>query len=902
MSGQLIKDGELLITKLRMPPVRPDLVPRPRLITRLNNGIDLKLTLVSAPAGFGKTTLVSQWVQSLDCPVAWLSLDEGDNDPTRFFSYLIAAFQQVNIAIGGALEVLLTAPQPPPIETLVTVLINDIAMAGEPFVLVLDDFHLVRSPAVSEAITFLLEYQPATLHLAILTREDSMLPLSRLRVRGQITEIRTDDLQFTMQEVTALLNHAFGLGLDAESVRALGERTEGWIVGLQLAALSLQNRENVTQFINEFNGAHHYVIDYLADEVLARQSEEVRTFLQQTAILDRLTAPLCDALTGQSNGRELIRQLEQANLFLFPLDDRREWYRYHPLFADCLRSEIDRATWSALHLKAAQWFEANGSIEEAVKHALESGDASEGARLVTRAAYPMLLRGRLVTLLDWLSILPDDVLLGEPVLAAFKALVLLMTTPSTEAEPYIAAAERGRATGLGPLHQGWLYSMKAWMAVRHGESDAAVHLAGEALELIGDEDIFFRSLTLMVLGQAWEAQGNLQAATRAYYAAYWAGQRHQNRFTAAVALYNLALSLETSGQLHEVVALCQQAIVESGEADNEAISLIDIMYLPMGMVAYRLNDLKQARTFLKRGLAACERYGIGIGVLAAHYVLAQVRIVSGDVRGAVVTILDGRQAATPILPKKYYDVLYAALEAQLMLQQGYLSAAKGWAETVDLSQIGAGYFWSDQVIFTYIRVLISEKRFQEASERLIEIEQSAKRGGRRGSLISCLLLHALAKQAVGSDDEAQDMIQQAVRISMHENYTRAFLDETPAILELLSRARHIAPNFVDQIIAESQRTHTRQTLVVPLTLRQLEVLELIAEGLSNQEIAEKLVTATSTVKKHINHIFAKLDARDRTHAVLRARELGLLKSALPGLEGWMVPTAYRESRNKPRRR
>ncbi|MBN1978105.1 MAG: hypothetical protein JW918_11980 [Anaerolineae bacterium] len=462
----------LLTTKLYIPPPRPDLVPRLRLVERLDDGLRLghRLTLIAAPAGFGKTTLATEWIHTLeahrDAPlqVAWLSLDEGDNDPARFFTYLIAALRQLDTGVCQATQSLLGSPQMPPTESLATTLVNDIAAIPSPFVLVLDDYQLIHNALIHDALAFLLDHQPPHMHLLVATRTDPPLSLPRLRVRGHVTEVRADDLRFTEEEAATFLNRALRLELDAEDIAALEARTEGWIAGLQLAALSMQGKGDVDSFIEAFSGSNRHVIDYLAEEVLAQQQEKIRDFLHQTSILERFCAPLCDVVReGSADSSAILEHLEHQNLFLVPLDDRREWYRYHRLFADFLRTELAREQSATLHLRAARWFEAHDLLPEAVNHALAhavaTGDTDEAVRIVTLAGSRALSEGALATLLGWLDALPDEVVRASGWLTSFKAWCLLMTGQSEMAISYIQSAEatlehggssvdRGRVLGL----------------------------------------------------------------------------------------------------------------------------------------------------------------------------------------------------------------------------------------------------------------------------------------------------------------------------------------------------------------------------------------------------------------------------------------------------------------------
>jgi LuxR family maltose regulon positive regulatory protein len=549
----------LLTTKLYIPPLRPGLVPRPRLIERLDDGLRRghKLTLVSAPAGFGKTTLIANWKlttsalapersadASVDnCQLVWLSLDEGDNDPMRFFSYLVATLRQCDEAIGQATQSLLGAQQLPPVESLVTLLINDIAVTSMPVILVLDDYQFIHNAAIHLAVAFLLERQPPHMHTVIATRTDPPLPLPRLRARGEMTEIRADDLRFTAGEAAAFLNQTLGLALDAEKIAALEARTEGWIAGLQLAALSMKGAKDMAGFVSAFSGSNRHVIDYLAEEVLARQPEEVRDFLHQTSILDRFCAPLCNAVTGHNDSDEMLRQLEQANLFLIPLDDRREWYRYHRLFADFLRTDLAPERSAPLHLQAAHWFETYDLLPEAVNHVLAytaaTGDTDEAIRVITLAGSRALSEGALVTLLGWLDALPDGVVRASGWLASFRTWCLLMTGQSEMAMSYIQSAEATLEHSSSSVDRGRVLGLRCTVS----NAQDILRMAPEALDLIGDADPLSRTGTLFTLGDAQDAVGDVAGAVETFRECYHLSQKHGHQIMAAVALAHLAISI-----------------------------------------------------------------------------------------------------------------------------------------------------------------------------------------------------------------------------------------------------------------------------------------------------------------------------------------------------------------------
>ncbi len=950
----------LLTTKLYVPRPRPGLVARPRLTQRLEAGARAghRLTLVSAPAGFGKTTLVAEWLQAWDetgasplavradadrsgrrhpcatqrravaggtppARVAWVSLDEGDNDPVRFFGYLIAALRTLGEDVGQATQSLLGGPHVPPVESLMTLLVNDVAAwlaslpahPGPGFVLVLDDYHLIRTPLIHDALTFLLAHQPPRMHLVIATRKDPPLPLPRLRVRDQMTEIRAADLRFTVEEATAFLNQALGTSLESELVAALEARTEGWIAGLQMASLSMQGsghpdhdprqaRERVADFVAAFSGSNRHVIDYLAEEVLSQQAEADRDFLRQVAVLDRLSAPLCDAVTGRDDSDAVLQRLERANLFLVPLDAERRWYRYHRLFADFLRTELDPQNASALHLKAAHWFEAQHLLPEAVAHVLASGDDEEAARIVTDACGQALVEGALTTLLGWLDALPDEVVRADPDLATMKAWGLSATGQVEAGMSYARSAEAALPADGDPIRRGRLLSLRCYAAETH----EVLELAQEALDLLGDADPPSRSITLFMLGDAQDAVGNVAEAIRAFRQALHLEQRYDNLLIAAVAAGHLAFSLNAQGRRREAVALCTEAIQRHVDARGNPLPLAGLLLVALGTLEYEANELAQARGHLEQGLTLGQQSATMRIVLCSLEALALLQCATGEMDQALATIQEAERLASQAGERLWHRTS-EALKADLQLIQGNRVAAERWAAGLDV-QAGA---LADEPRdtarkFEYpvrVRLLLAQARPEEALDLLARLERSAARGDRQRELITIHIQQALAAALLGRRTNALDYLDRAVRLAAPEGYVRAFLDEAlwergfpdagfpgegPALVHLLRQAaaQGVEPSYVGRLLAafDGETGHGRAArdpilpdtlpLLEPLTEREMQVLRLMAADLSAPEIAEEFVIAVSTVRSHIKNIYGKLGAHSRYEAVERASALHLL--------------------------
>jgi LuxR family maltose regulon positive regulatory protein len=874
----------LLATKLYTPPIRSGLVSRPRLVERLDAGRDRALTLVSAAAGFGKTTLVAEWLDGVERPCTWLSLDAGDNDPVRFVTYLVAALQKVDEGLGQAALGLLGAPQLPPLESLMTLLINDMAAAPQPFILVLDDYDTIGAEAIHEAVEFLIEHRSPQAQLVLVTRHDPPLPLPRLRVRRQVVEISEQDLRFTAGEARAFLGQALGLDLDPQIIAALESRTEGWIAGLQLAALSIRGRpeERIAEFVELFSGSHRHVIDYLAEEVLAQQSDEIRDFLCQTSILDRLTAPLCDAVTGRSDSKEILRHLDGANLFLVPLDDQREWYRYHHLFADFLRTELDAGAQAVLHARASRWLVAHGLLPEAAKQALASGDLDLAAEVITLAAEEAFRYGSLATLQGWLDALPDEVVRGDSELATQQGYLLFFTGQIGQAGAYAEAAERNLPADVAPASRGRMLGLKAHMALCAGEMDATARLSREALACLDPDDGVFRNLTSNLLGQVLETKGDVVSAAEVYGDAVRRERIVGNEVGALVVLTNLVFALNELGRRREAVDVCRRVAKGGGAPSGYGLPVTEGIDLAWSLLSYEANDLERARKQVTQALEQADRANIADGVTWARVILARVHLACGELDEARQVAGEGRQYLAERDAHEGKAQWFGALEAQVNLQEGDAAAAAAWAHAAGLSPADSPHHWDDLQYLVYARILLAQKRLAEAQKLLGTMEGNASQGQRRRKLITVYLLQAVAQRSEARTDEAVACVEKALELAAAEGYIRAFLDEGPDIVELLPRVRHRAPAFVSQVLEAASATGAGppvpqgQALVEPLSERELEILRLIAAGRSNPEIADLLYLSLNTVKWHAKNLYGKLNVGSRIEAVARAQDLDLL--------------------------
>lgn len=908
---------QLLTTKLFIPKNRPDLVSRPRLLERMNAGLHRKLTLVSAPAGFGKTTLVSEWIATCDRPVAWLSLEKGDSDPGRFLTYLVAALRTIVENIGEDILGVLQSPQPPLIESILIALINEIAAIQDNFILVLDDYHVLDSKPVDEALAFLLEHLSHQMHLVITTREDPNLPLSRFRARSELTEIRVADLRFTLSEAAGFLNQMMGLELSAEDISALETRTEGWIAGLQLAALSMREQEDVTGFIRAFAGDHRYIVDYLVEEVLLRQTERIRNFLLQTSILGRLSGPLCEAVTGQDGCSMLLESLERSNLFIVALDEKRQWYRYHHLFGDVLRAHLmeeqpDQA--SILHQRASEWHEHNGSSTDAICHAMAAQNFERAADLVELAWPEMDRRRQSAAWLGWARALPDELVRTRPVLSVGYGWALLDNGDLETAEPRLRDAEQwlGRTSSKSGKADfveftvvdreefqhlpATIAAARAYHALALGDVSGTVQYTRRALDLLPEDEYHRRATPAALLGLASWTSGDLETAEKALTDAMTDYQMAGNILFAITGTFVLADIRVTLGRLRQAFNLYQQSLrLAEGQGKFVRWGTADL-YTGLSELFCEQNDLEAATKHLLRSRELGEQAALPRWSFRWYLAQARIKFAQGNLSSAL-DALD--KAERNYVRGPVPDVHpIAAQKARVWVAHGDLAKAQDWAREQSLSADDDLRYLREFEHITLARILIAQFRNTGEERSIIDVTElierllgAAKNGGRIGSVIEILVLQALAYEAQDKIDTALASLDRALKLAEPEGYVRIFVDEGKPMARLLFEAatQGITPDYSGKLLdafetdgENSEDMPSRisskfsQALIEPLSERELEILQLIAQGLSNREISERIYLAMPTVKGHNRNIFGKLQVKRRTEAVARARELGLL--------------------------
>jgi LuxR family maltose regulon positive regulatory protein len=903
----------LLTTKLRAPRVRPNLVARPRLRDVLAAGEGSALTLVSAPAGFGKTTLLGEWFsdhsEGGERSVAWLSLDETDNDPVRFLTYLVSALRTVEEGIGEGVLASLRSPQPPPIKAAVGALVNELAELPREITVVLDDYHLISSEPVHDATSFLLEHLSENAHLVVSGRMDPPLPLSKLRARNQMTEIRAADLRFTTEEVTAFLGDVMGLALSAADVSALEEVTEGWVAALQLAAISMRHREDVSGFVEAFSGSNRHVLDFLAEEVLERQPRDVSGFLLTTSVLESMSAPLCDALTGRNDGQGMLERLERENLFVVPLDDERRWYRYHHLFADVLRSRLQREQPERireLHRRAAAWYERNGWSSEAVRHALAAQEHDRAADLVEDVARKMWNRGEVMTLLGWLEALPEETKRRRPQLLLQYAAALLWVGRLDDVEPIAREIERavgvsgeGRDDDLRPSADetlrrvllGGVAATRSWRAYLKGDPHGAIALARRALTLLPEKDLELRTFAAFRLAEAYRTADDLEAASAAFAETAELGRAAGHDYLVLSAMSRQAKLQMARGRLRKADHLLRRALRFAVERGGDSLPATGEVHVGIGELLYEWDELETAARRLKEGIRLAERMGQLDTLVDGYVALSRAEMAQGNTESALETAQEANSLA------QRSGTGAAIVEAAAWNARLHMARSDMTAAVVELDRMVGAPAVSVSIVretaqIARARLTVARGEHDEALRLLEELRQSAEAAGRTGKLIEILTLQALALWERNKKEQAVGTLTRALALAEPEGYVRTFVDEGAAMGDLLSAALEdrqrnpsgaagrVPARYLAKLMAalaqDAAAPSVDERLPEPVRERELEVLALIAAGKSNAEIARELFVSVSTVKTHINNLYRKLDARNRTQAVARAREMGVL--------------------------
>jgi LuxR family maltose regulon positive regulatory protein len=898
--GTTAQPFTLLRTKFHAPQVRSDWVRRPRLEKRLDQGLDRKLTLVSAPAGFGKSSLVASSLSESERHATWLSLDEGDNDPVRFWTYVIAAIQAVEQDVGDDARQIITSPQLRRTDPAIISLLNEISELTDDLVLVLDDYHVIEAEQVHEDLSYLLDHQPGNLHIVLISRADPPLSLARLRAHGRLIEIRATDLEFSAAEAAILFNDVIELNLNPEQLEALNERTEGWIVGLQLAALSLRGHLAYDTFFEHFTGSHQFILDYLTEEVLRALPDAQRQFLLRTSILERFCGGLCCAVTGNSASHQVLNEIRNSNLFLIPLDTGGRWFRYHHLFAEVLCAMLERdhpGEIEALHLKAAAWFEREGYPGEAVDHALRSGDTLQAKELVLKHWLPVLHRGEVATVLRWLDALPEEIERDDPSVSLARCWALFIRGHSLAIGPHLEQATNAyeRLVKEGSLRgtqqdqvAAQLAMMRSVLARGRGEHARSVAHAEEAARLVPSEMLEGIGTTWIMLAAARAGAGDYDGAIEAYGRGITLAYAEGNLVGAYGCIYGQAMYMLLQGRLNEAEGLCRSAIdraMSKGHGDAPAAGSL---YITMSRIELERNHLDEAAAYLNTGLRIARPGGFGEAVRTGRHLRAHLAAACGDLDAAADMIQDTAQIVNA-MDDPYLTGELNGEWAKLCLKLGDLDTAREKLHILEEKSTATQHaillLWRR---WLFPRILCAEERYEEALTMLDESVQHARASNSNGELIHLLALQAMALDALGDHMTARSTLAEALALGAPEGFIWRLLDAGPGIGPLLHDLKgggdtpHSSLPYLDSLLdafqdafGEPARPQQGEPLD-PLTPRELEVIRLISKGYSNPEIASELMVSINTIKKHTSNIYGKLGVSSRTQAIARAHELNLL--------------------------
>lgn len=894
----------MLLTKLHIPPAGDNIVHRPELYGKLNIGLSRKLIIISAPAGFGKTTLLSDWIHQQKIPTAWFSLDNGDNDPVEFLSYIISGIQSIHAAFGQSALTLLKSPNKPGPESITGLLINDILKINQDFLLVLDDFHLISNHEILKSVAFLLERIPGNIHIVISTRSDPSLPIARLRSQNQLVELRSSDLSFSANDISDLFKKLkFKLSID--DVCSLETITEGWIAGLQLSALSMQGREDISGFIHDLKGDNRYILDYLMEEVLKIQTDDIREFLIQTSVLEQMSAPLCNKILNRNDSRLILEILDKNNMFIVPLDDERHWYRYHHLFADLLKHRLqqkDQMLINDIHNKACDWFEQNNMVNLAIEHALENKNYEKSIQLLGKIVESMWENGLHAAILKYGDQIPDEIIKDNPEFCLYYAWILISSGKLEQAKPYLTSAENviknrlkdkkiyGEKIDYNKNLLGRIFVALAYLNSIEEHPESIIEYCEKAMENLKEDNPLWFSWIWFSYGIAYYSNGDIQASNRAFENAWEYGKRSGNLYLISAIAFRVADIEQQLGHYKSAYKKCSDLLTFMKERGYSQIAKTEWTYAGLFIVMANTQmawaNMDKAHEYIKIAYDLCKStrdISIKIPILMCYSI---VLFECGDTTGAEKKMMEMEDIIKQHYIAPYLTFVYLSSKIFILTEMGQLDQVENLISENGLGLDKKKSHIDDMVYFPYVRILLAQYRLDEAELLLSELYTLANESKRIERLIGIKMYYAIIYKMRGIHEKAVINVIEAMEMAANENLFSYFLYDLQHTKDLLNevfriqatKKTKIPVKFVDtlKILIERKEKFKKNLVAVDLSAREMDTLKLIAEDLSNQEIADKLFISLNTVKTHVKNIYLKLEADNRAKAIAKAKELGVI--------------------------
>jgi LuxR family maltose regulon positive regulatory protein len=895
----------MLLTKLHIPPTGNNIVHRPELYEKLNIGLSRKLIVISAPAGFGKTALLSDWINQHKIPTAWFSLDKGDNDPVEFLSYIISGIQSINKEFGQSALGLLNSPNKPSSESIISLLINDILNINQNFLLVLDDFHLITSSDILGLVAYLLEHIPNNIHIAILTRSDPTLPIARLRSQNQLVELRSSDLSFSANEIFDLFNKKLKLKLSIDDVYSLETITEGWIAGLQLTALSIQGREDISEFIQDLKGDNRYIMDYLMEEVLKIQTDDIREFLIQTSVLEQMSAPLCNKVLNRNDSRLILETLNKNNMFIVPFDDERHWYRYHHLFADLLKQRLqqkDQMLIIDIHNKACDWFEQNNMFDFAIEHALEIKNYEKSIQLLGEIVESMWENGLHAAILKYGDLIPDELIKNNPEFCLYYAWILISAGKLEQAKPYLTSAENITTNRLNDKNisnenidynknlLGRIFVAFAYLNSNEEHPERIIEYCEKAMENLKEDNPLWFSWIWFSYGIAYYSGGDIQESNKAFKNAWEYGKKSGNLYLISTIAFRVADIEQQLGHYKSAYKKCSDLLTFMKERGYSQIAKTEWTYAGLFIVMASTQavwaNMDKAHEYIKIAYdlsKTTKDISIKIPILMLYSI---VLYECGDTTGAEKKMNEMEDIIKQNYIAPFLTYIYLSSKIFILIEMGQLDQAENLISEYGLGLDKKKSHIDDAAYISYARLLIAQYKLDEAESLLSELFALANESKRIERLIGIKMYYAVIYKMRGNHEKAVINVIEAMEMAVNENLFSYFLFDLHHTKDLLNEVfriqatakTKIPAKFVDtlKLLIERKEKFKKIHVAIDLSARELDTLKLIAEDLSNQEIADKLFISLNTVKTHVKNIYLKLEVNSRAKAVAKVKELGLI--------------------------